>query len=205
MTESIAIARGVTPRKLIVLGASADGVFALRQIVAALPYGLPAAVLLVSHIGKESRLPRVLAAVSAMPVMHPYDGELLRPGRIYVAPPEHHVRVGPGTISVTPDSRGRHRPSIDELFMSAARAYGPDVIGVVLTGYLYDGAAGLHAIKQAGGIAVIQDPNEAAVPDMPRAAAKATPVDYCCRIAEIGPLLVRLVGDETSNASDHRR
>lgn len=195
----------VVPRKLIVIGASADGVFALRQIIAALPYGLPAAVLIVSHIGKESQLPRVLGSVAAMPVMHPYDGELLHPGRVYVAPPEHHMRVGHGTILVTPDSDQRHRPSVDELFISAAHAYGPDVIGVVLTGYLSDGAIGLRAIKQAGGVAVIQDPRSAPVPDMPSAAAKATTIDYCCGIHEIGPLLVKLVHADADDASHQRR
>ncbi|MBV8762917.1 MAG: chemotaxis protein CheB [Deltaproteobacteria bacterium] len=197
-------------RKVIVIGSSADGVLALRHIVSALPYGLPAAVLIVSHIGKESRLPSVLAQQCELPVMHPFDAETLRPGRIYVAPPQHHMRVGRGVILVTRDSQQRPRPSVNELFISAAHAYGRDVIGVVLTGYLHDGAAGLQAIKDAGGIAVIQDPRDARVPDMPLAAAARTDIDYSCAVADIGPLLVNLVCDapdastqQQSEGEDH--
>lgn len=179
--------------RIVVIGASADGVAALQQIAHALPADFAAPVLVVLHVGAQSQLPAILARAGKLPVLHPVDGETLYRGRIYVAPPDHQMRVERGRIRLAPDSTDHHRPSIDELFKTTAAAYGSGVIGIVLTGYLGDGAEGLKAIKERGGIAIVQDPLEAAVPHMPLAAEKKTEIDYRCRLAEMGPLLGRLV------------
>ena len=179
------------PRHIVVIGASTDGVAALKEIVHALPSSFPGAVFVVLHIGKHSELPAVLSRSAHLPTLWPFDGETIFPGRIYVAPPSHHMRIEPGRVRVAGDSVDHHKPSIDELFRSAAKAYGASTIGVVLTGYLDDGADGLRAIKEAGGTAVVQ--KNARIPDMPRAAAALAPVDYECPLEEIGPLLRRLV------------
>jgi two-component system chemotaxis response regulator CheB len=132
-----------------------------------------------------------------------------RPGRIYVAPPDRHLVVEPGYIRVTRGPKeNRFRPSVDVLFRSAALAYGSQVIGVVLTGSLDDGAAGLYAVKERGGIAIVQDPFEALYPSMPKAAMKAVTVDHCVSVTEMGSLLVRLtnetVEEEAGNPPDDK-
>jgi two-component system, chemotaxis family, protein-glutamate methylesterase/glutaminase len=180
-------------QQIVVIGASTDGVAALKEIAHDLPADFGAPVLVVLHVGKDSQLPSILARVANVPVLYPFDGETLYPGRMYVARPEQQMRVGRGRFRITPDWADHHRPSIDELFESAAAAYGAGVIGIVLTGYLKDGAQGLKTIKDRGGIAIVQDPLEAGVPQMPLAAEKATAIDYRCKLAEIGPLLHRLV------------
>lgn len=178
---------------VVALGASADGVSALKHIAHALPRDFPAPVLAVLHVGPHSQLPEILARVSHMPVLHPFDGEPLYPSRIYVARPEHHMRVERGCVRVSRDHVDHHKPSIDELFRTTAEAYGPAAIGVVLTGYLADGAEGLKAIKAHRGITIVQDPAEAGVPQMPLAALAKTPIDYQSKLAELGPLLRMLV------------
>lgn len=180
-------------RRIVVIGASADGIAAIKQIVHQLPADFAAPVIIVQHVGPLSQLPRVLTRTGRLPVLHPFDGERIYPGRVYVAPSDRHVRIDGDTIRLDADEEGRHCPSIDVLFRSAAEAHGPKVIGVVLTGYLHDGAEGLRTIKQRGGISIVQDPGDAGVPDMPRAAAARAPIDHQCKLGEIAPLLVRLV------------
>lgn len=180
-----------TFQKVVVIGASADGVAAYKEIAHALPAEFPAPVFGVLHVGPHSQLPIILARVAHMPTLHPFDGEKPYPGRFYVARPEHYLRLERDRIVVVPDARRDHRPSIDELFTSAAIAYGPAVIGVVLTGYLRDGAEGLRAIKEHGGTTIIQD--DARVSDMPLAAAARTKIDYRCSLRALGPLLEQLV------------
>ena len=145
---------------LVVIGASLGGVSALKQIAAALPPDFGAPVLMVLHVGQyPSSLPTLFARGAALAVAHATDGEPLRGGRIVIAPPDHHMLVIDDRIVLTRGPKEHHtRPAIDPLFRSAALAYGPDVIGVVLTGLLDDGTAGLQAIKRAGGTAVVQDP-----------------------------------------------
>ncbi|MBD1846684.1 chemotaxis protein CheB [Cyanobacteria bacterium FACHB-63] len=181
--------------EIIVVGASSGGLGAFETLVSQLPPNLPAAIFIVWHISPDhpSLLPEILARFTSLPVTHAVDGEPIRRGRIYVAPPDHHLLVEPEIVRL---SRGpkenRFRPAIDVLFRSAARYYGSQVIGVVLSGSLDDGAAGLYAIKERGGIAVIQDPLDALFPSMPRAALKVVNVDYCVPTNEMGTLLTRL-------------
>lgn len=186
------------PKDIIVIGASAGGLEALRALAAGLPADFAAAVFVVLHTSPESPglLPAILGRAGPLPAVAAEDGERLRTGRIYVAPPDHHLVVEPGVVRATRGPReNRFRPAIDPLFRSAAQTYGPRVAGVILTGYLDDGTAGLWTVKQLGGTAVVQDPADALVDSMPLSALRHVEVDYCLPLAEIAPLLVRLSGD----------
>ncbi len=180
---------------IIVVGASAGGVEALQALVRDLPVDLPAAIFVVLHIPAESRslLPDILNRAGRLPALHPQDGVEIERGHIYIAPPDHHLLVERGIVRVVRGPKeNRHRPAIDPLFRSAALAYGPRVIGVILTGGLDDGTAGLLAIKSQEGIAIVQDPQEALYPSMPQSAMNHVLVDYCLPLTAIGPLLTRL-------------
>lgn len=186
-------------RDIIVVGASAGGIEALIALVGKLPADLPAAVLVCVHLSPthKSVLPRILSGSGPLPATHAQEGETLVPGRIYVAPPDRHMLVdGPLLRVTTGPMESGHRPAIDPLFRTAARSYGNRVIGVVLSGALDDGTAGLGAIKQRGGICIVQDPNEAIVGDMPRNALQKTDVDHCLPIEEMAVLLVTLVHED---------
>jgi two-component system chemotaxis response regulator CheB len=184
---------------IVVIGASTGGTEALRTVVGGLPAQFPAAVLIVMHIGNhDSILPSLLAGATRLPVRHARDGDLIEPGRILVAPPDLHLlvqRMGDRCHAVlSRGARENHaRPAIDPLFRSAAAAYGARAIGVVLTGYLDDGTAGLAAIKACGGQAVVQLPEEAQAPGMPASALAAVEVDRVLRLADIGPALEQMV------------
>lgn len=183
---------------IVVIGASAGGLKAFEALVSQLPSNFPAAVFIVWHISPDhpSLLPEILARATPLKVAHAVNMEAIAPGRIYIAPPDRHLLVEPEFVRL---SRGpkenRFRPAIDVLFRSAARAYAERVIGVVLSGSLDDGAAGLYAIKERGGQAVVQDPADALHPSMPRAAMKAVAVDYCVPVIQMGALLARLVDE----------
>jgi two-component system chemotaxis response regulator CheB len=142
-------------------------------------------------------LPEILSRAGPLQATHPIDGEEFWPAHIYVAPPDHHLLLEPGgQMRLTRGAReNMHRPAADPLFRSAARHYGPRVIGVVLTGGMYDGTAGLMAIRAAGGLAVAQDPKDAAVAAMPQHATDIAGVDYTVTAAELAELLVKLVGE----------
>ena len=160
------------------------------------PKDLQASVLIVQHIASHSPgfLPQILAASGALPAVHPHDGEELLEGHVYVAPPDRHMLVSDGVIRLSHGPKENlSRPAIDPLFRSVALEYGPGVIGVVLTGQLDDGTAGLLAVKDRGGIAIVQDPQEATAPSMPLSAMRHIRVDHCCRLEAIGPLLAELV------------
>lgn len=181
---------------IIVIGASAGGMEALIQIVGALPANLSAAVFVVWHLSPDSPgiLPEVLSRHGLLRARNAVDWDRIEPGRIYVAPPDHHLLLERGQIRLSRGPReNRFRPAVDVLFRSAAQAYGPEVIGVVLSGSLDDGTAGLYAIKRRGGKAVVQDPEEAPYPSMPLSALEHVDVDYTVKLAEMGPLLTRLV------------
>ena len=180
---------------IIVIGASAGGVEALSMLVAGLPTGLPAAVFVVLHIGNNpSILPEILTKAGPLPAIHPSGGELIVSGKIFVAPPDRHLLIEANHIRL---SRGpkenRARPAVNPLFRSASAAYGPRVTGVILTGALDDGTAGLAEIKRRGGIAVVQDPKTAYCSSMPQNALMHVDVDHIVPLDEIPILLSTLV------------
>jgi len=181
---------------VVVLGASAGGVDALARVVADLPADLGAAVLVVLHTGPTARsyLPAILGRAGALPAEQARDGAALEPNRIYVAAPDHHMVVLDGHIRVVrgPHENG-HRPAIDPLFRSAALSYRERAIGVVLTGALDDGAAGSAAISRLGGRVLVQDPGEAAFPDMPRHAIEADTPHAVLPLEQLGAAVVGLV------------
>ena len=188
------------PQQCMVIGASAGGLEVLRSLVSQLPSALQAPVLVVMHVPAyhRSHLPEILSKAGPLPAIHPEDGTKIQKGIIYVAPPDHHLLIDDGHVAVKrgPKENG-FRPSIDALFRSAAYSYGPGAIGVVLSGALYDGASGLWSIKRLGGTAIVQDPNEAEYPSMPRSALEYVDADYKVRSTEIGTLLGRLVHQES--------
>jgi two-component system chemotaxis response regulator CheB len=183
-------------RDIVVIGASAGGVEAVSTLVAGLPASFPAAVFIVLHIAPHNRsyLPDILRKRGALPVHHARPGEPIRTGQIYIAPPDYHLLLRPGHVELSQAAReNHHRPAIDVLFRSAARAYGPRVIGLVLTGWLNDGTAGLLAIRHAGGVAVIQDPFEAEAAAMPASAREIAGADHVVKLAAMPALLKDLV------------
>lgn len=181
--------------RLVVVGASAGGVSALLELASTLPAGFSAPLCVVQHVGANpSILPELLSARGPHPAVHARDRQLLTPGVIHVAPPDHHMLVEGRFLRLVRGPRENHtRPAIDPLFRSAALAWGPFVIGVVLSGTMDDGSAGLVAIKQRGGLAIVQDPAAAVEPAMPQNALDRLDVDYCVQVGELGELLARLV------------
>jgi two-component system chemotaxis response regulator CheB len=181
---------------IVVIGASAGGVEALTRVVRDLAAGLPASLFVVCHFppGQSSALPAILSRSGPLLATHAIDGEPFHPGHIYVAPPDYHLLLAEDRIQLTRGPReNHHRPAVDPLFRSAARIYGPRVIGVVLTGSLYDGTAGLLAVRSAGGIAIVQDPADAFIATMPDTAARIAGADYRVTLDRLGPLLVELI------------
>ncbi|MFE1597640.1 chemotaxis protein CheB [Methylobacterium sp. ID0610] len=183
-------------RDLIVIGGSAGAIEPLRAILGSLPTDLPAAVLVVLHMPVQGGeiLARLASSVTALPVLPAENGLPIRLGHIYAAVPDHHLLVYDGHIVLGRGPRENlARPAIDPLFRSAAVNCGPRVIGVVLSGLLSDGAAGLNAIQRCGGFTLVQDPGEAIAEEMPRRALEATTVDLCVPAAKIGPTLADVV------------
>ena len=189
---------------IIVMGASAGGLSVFNRIIKELPEHLNAAVFIVWHVSpfSTSILPEILNRAAKLKAKHPVDGESIEKGKIYVAPPDHHLLLELGRIRLTKGPKeNRFRPAIDPLFRSAAYAYGSRVVGVVLSGALDDGTAGLWAIKDRGGIAVVQDPAEAEQRSMPASALANVQVDHCLAVSDIAPLLIAL----TQRAVEERR
>ena len=185
-------------KNIIVIGASAGGFEALKTLVRGLPAELRASVLIVWHISPEVRgvLPHVLNRIESLPAAHPDDREEIRDGHIYIAPPDRHMLVENGQIRITRGPKeNRFRPAIDPLFRSAAYHYGATVIGVILSGSLDDGTSGLWTVKNRGGIAIVQDPNDAEVPSMPENAIREVAVDYTLPVAAIPTVLVDLLDE----------
>jgi len=168
---------------------------ALKAILARLPKDLPAAVFIVLHIPAHGIgiLSTVASVASGLPVQQAESGMVIENGQIYLAAPDHHLLLCESHIMLGRGPReNMARPAIDALFRSAAMQYGPRVIGVVLSGLLSDGAAGLNAIKQGGGVALVQDPSDAIADEMPLRALEATTVDLCVPGAKIGDVLADL-------------
>ncbi|MBV1713125.1 MAG: chemotaxis protein CheB [Desulfomicrobium sp.] len=167
----------------------------MRSLVAALPHTFSAPLLIVLHIGAlRSELPTLLNSAGYLPAKHAEEGDIILPGHIYVAPPDRHMILADGRIRLLRGPKENcARPAIDPLFRSVAENYGVDAVGVILTGNLNDGTLGLFEIKRRGGVAIGQDPNDAAYPEMPRSAAEHVALDYCLPLADIPGLLVKLV------------
>ncbi|MGI4739715.1 MAG: chemotaxis protein CheB [Janthinobacterium lividum] len=192
-------------RNIIVIGASTGGFEALKQLVAGLPTTLDAAIFIVWHMSPDMTgvLPQVLNQQNTLPATNAVDYEAIIPGRIYVAPPDKHLLLEQGRVRVTRGPKeNRFRPAVDPLFRSAAAIYGPRVIGIVLSGALDDGTAGLWTIKSRGGLAIVQEPMEAQAPSMPESALAAVAVDYCVAMADMAPLLVRLTAETVTETND---
>jgi two-component system chemotaxis response regulator CheB len=183
------------PPAIIVIGASAGGIEALRTIVRDLPKDFAAAIFIVVHLGAhKSELPWLLSQIGPLPAVHPVDGDAVAAGTIVIAPPDHHMILRNGRIRLTKGPRENWaRPAIDPLFRSAAESYGAGVVGVILSGGLNDGTAGLYQVKEAGGVSIVQDPDDAINPSMPQSALANVSVDHCLPAAQMPPLLVDLV------------
>jgi two-component system chemotaxis response regulator CheB len=180
---------------IIAIGASSGGVDALRRLVHDLRPDLPASVFVVLHVGVQSHLVRILSKDAHLPVVQAESGATLERGKIYIAGPGAHLMLHDDHILLSRGPReNMARPAIDPLFRSAAATFGGRVIGVVLTGWLNDGTSGLRAIKRCGGLAVVQDPDDAVVPDMPCSAIRHVDVDHIVPLSEMGVLLGRLCG-----------
>ena len=179
---------------IIVVGASSGGVEALKTLVQGLAPDLPAAVFIVLHVGAHpSILPDILNRSGALPVSHAIDMARIENGKIYVAPPDHHLILSPGHVHVTRGPKENNaRPSVNTLFRTAAIAHGNRVAGIVLTGSLNDGTVGLWEIKRHGGITIVQNPAEAPYPSMPQSALDSVRIDYVLNMAEMAPLLSKL-------------
>ncbi len=183
-------------RDIVVMGASAGGVEAYKSLVKELPPDLPAVIFVVMHMPSSysSALPYILSRSGRMPVEPAQEGTHFTPGHIYVCVPDRHLLLVDSRIHLSQGAHeNRNRPAIDPLFRSAARWYGNRVIGIVLSGTLDDGTSGLAAIKEAGGITIAQDPDEALYPGMPESAIENVEMDYVLPVAGIAALLSRLV------------
>lgn len=187
----------MSDQRVVVIGASAGGIDAILEIVRRLPTDFAAPILIVVHIPPHSQslLAHIFGRERNVPAKQVEDGETMRPGMIYVAAPDKHLILEHGDIlrSVHGPRENRHRPAVDPLFRSAALAYGRHAIGVVLSGALDDGTAGLLAIKKQGGIAIIQDPNDALYAGMPASALAHVDVDYKLPASEIAGQLADLL------------
>jgi two-component system, chemotaxis family, protein-glutamate methylesterase/glutaminase len=190
----------ITPKqstiRAVAIGASAGGVTALQSLIGALPSDFPAAVLVVQHLDPHhrSRLAEVVGRHARVPVKEAVDGDLLEPGTVYIAPPDSHLIVNHGHVSLTSSSLVHFsRPSVDLLFTSVAETYGAAAIGVVLTGSGRDGAAGIRDIKSHGGITMIQNPEEAQHPSMPQQAYATGCIDYSLPLNDIVPMILTLL------------
>ena len=185
-----------TRRDIVVIGASRGGVDALTGIVAALPPSLQSTLLIVLHTSPThvSQFPAILSGAGPLPAEHGRNGARIERGHIYVAPPDHHMTVGP--IDFIRLNRGPKdnytRPAADPLFRSAASIYGSRVIGIILTGGGSDGTKGLIAVEQAGGLAIVQDPDDALDPNMPMSALLRDNPNLCLPLSEIPGVIIRL-------------
>jgi two-component system chemotaxis response regulator CheB len=197
-TTQGSIGHSTTGHDIVVIGASAGGVQALSQLVADLPADLAAAVFIVLHVHPSfsSSLPELLSRRGPLRAAHAIHGEAIIPGRIYLAPPDNHVTLRPGFVQVVrgPKENG-HRPAVDALFRTASVAYGPRVVGVVLSGHLDCGTVGLLSIKARGGVAIVQDPRDAEVAAMPASALRHVDVDRVASLQDIPALVTRFVGE----------
>jgi two-component system chemotaxis response regulator CheB len=190
-------------RNIVAIGGSLGSTTVLKRLLEGLPHDFPAAVFISTHIPSSSTgyLAEMLSAFTSLPIGQAVDGQPIEQGRIYVAPPDRHLLAIDGAVVLgTGPRENMARPAIDPLFRSAAWSYGPRVIGVVLSGLLNDGAAGLYAIKEAGGLTVVQHPLDAEAPEMPRAALETVEVDHVASTEDLAGLLTALVEEPAGPA-----
>ena len=190
---------------IIVVGTSAGGVEPLQQMAAQLPVDLPAALFVTVHIAPRAKsfLPEILNRAGVLPAAHAIDGAPIEQGRIYIAPPDHHIVIEAGHMHLTCGPKEQHhRPCVNVMFRSAAAAYGDRVVGVLLSGELDDGTAGLWEIERRRGVTVVQNPEEAAFPSMPLNALREVEVDHIVKAADLGPLLATLAGSSVQAAAN---
>lgn len=190
--------------KVLVVGTSAGGLSALKNLVGQLPKDFSLPVLIVRHISPDATgniLLDELNKLNTLKCQHAISGEALTPGHLYLAPSDHHLLIVDNRkMLVTKGAHeNRSRPAIDPLFRSAAVAFGAGVIGILLTGYLDDGTSGMKAIKKCGGVCIVQDPEEAEYPDMPKNALNNVEIDHCLPIAEMGALLSTIIPRNLEN------
>lgn len=196
----------MAPRRIIVIGASAGGVEALTQVVRRVPADIDAAFFITIHFPPTSvsALPRILDRCGPLSAMHATDGERIEGGKIYVAPPDNHLLIFRGVMRLYRGPRENgNRPAVDPMFRSAALAYGSRVVGVILSGSLDDGTSGLLAIKRRGGVAVVQDPDEASFPSMPQSAIEHVAVDHVLKLEQIPVLLSDLAKQRSAEEEEH--
>ena len=183
--------------EFVAIGCSWGGLRALSTILADLPSDLPASIGVVQHRGPNSPRRAMLAAltpVSPLQVMEIEDKDPIEPGRVYLAPPDYHLIVEPGHFALSTEEAVEFaRPSVDVFFETAADSYADKLIAVVLTGANEDGAAGLTHVKRHGGLTIVQDPDDAERPEMPRAAVTAGVADKVLPLAEIPGALRDLI------------
>jgi len=183
--------------KLVAIGCSYGGLYALMEMLGAMTTDFPAPVCVVQHRSHddrdEHRLAHVLSRYSALPVKDADHGEAIRPAHVYLAPSDYHLMVEGGHFELSVDDMVMYsRPAIDVLFESAARSYGPDAVGVLLTGYGHDGTAGMCAIRAAGGLTIAEDPESALQPAMPRSAIGAGGASEVLHLDAIAGRLIEL-------------
>ena len=186
----------ITPKYIVVVGASAGGLSALSELSGQLSKELDVAVFIVMHlsrIGISNFLVERLRPLTSMQCVVAEEGAPIEKGYIYVSQPDQHLLVKKGRIVIgRGPEENRWRPSIDVLFRSAAAAYSTRAIGIILTGLLDDGTTGMFAIKRSGGISIVQDPNEAEYPDMPLSVLNSMDVDYCLSLAQMGGIIAQI-------------
>ncbi|MES2766105.1 MAG: chemotaxis protein CheB [Bacteroidota bacterium] len=182
--------------EIIVIGASAGGVEVLLKLMEELPVNFPASIFIVIHVPPEppSILHEILNRKSKIPVIQAQDGAFIKPGTVYVAQSDKHLLIEQGFIRVIHGPKeNRFRPAIDPLFRSAALAYGARVVGVILSGLLDDGTSGLVSIKEVGGLAIVQDPEDAMYASMPQNALKRVAADYVVPMSELADVFKKVV------------
>jgi two-component system chemotaxis response regulator CheB len=193
----------MTKRNIIVVGTSAGGVEALCELNKHLPKELDASIFVVMHIGTETMLPHILSRCGNLPAVIAEHGKHYQCGCIYCAPAQCHLSIKDHTTVLTRGPRENgHRPAIDVLFRSAARAHRSKVVGVVLSGGRDDGSAGLFVIKARGGVAIVQDPREAVTPNMPENALNMVDVDFCLPVRQIADVLVQLTNGKATDITE---
>jgi two-component system chemotaxis response regulator CheB len=193
----------MSKRNIIVVGTSAGGVEALCKLNKHLPKDLDASIFVVMHIGSETLLPEILSRCGSLPAVIAEHGKRYQRGCIYCAPAQSHLSIKDHTTILTRGPRENgHRPAIDVLFRSAARTHRSKVVGVVLSGGRDDGSAGLYAIKARGGVAIVQDPEEATTPNMPQNALNMVEIDFCLPVRQIADVLVQLTNGKATDIAE---